>query len=135
MTRPSRCLAVAILPLFAALSVAQPLVEAVPRIVRFAGAVRNAPKQPSGIVGATFSIYREQDGGAALWSEVQNVEVDRDGNYTALLGSTRSEGVPVDLFTVGEQRWLEVRFHLPEELVQPRVLLVSVPYALKAADA
>jgi hypothetical protein len=43
------------------------------------------------------------------------------------------EGLPVDLFTSGEARWLGVSAgKLPE---QPRTLLVSVPYALKANDA
>jgi hypothetical protein len=41
--------------------------------------------------------------------------------------------LPLDLFTSGEARWLGVRINGGEE--QPRVLLLSVPYALKAADA
>jgi outer membrane lipoprotein-sorting protein len=87
------------------------------------------------MLGATFAIYREQQGGTALWSEVQNIEPDKDGSYTVLLGATTNDGVPVDLFASGEPRWLEVQFHLPERVDQPRVLLVSVPYALKASDA
>src|SRR5262249_35155816 len=35
----------------------------------------------------------------------------------------------------GEPRWLGVLAQIPGEPEQPRVLLVSVPYALKAADA
>jgi trimeric autotransporter adhesin len=49
------------------------------------------------------------------------------------LGATKSEGLPLDLFVSGEARWLGVRVNSGEE--QPRVLLLSVPYALKAADA
>jgi hypothetical protein len=41
----------------------------------------------------------------------------------------------MELFTSGEQRWLGVQALLPGEEEQPRVLLVSVPYALEAADA
>jgi hypothetical protein len=44
-----------------------------------------------------------------------------------------SEGLPVDLFTSGEVRWLGIQVGLEAE--PPRVLLVSVPYALKAGDA
>jgi len=105
----------------------------VPRLIRFSGFYHSA-SQPAqtGIVGATFSIYREQNDGVPLWSEIQNVQPDKDGNYTVLLGSTRNEGVPLDLFTTTETRWLEVEI---DQVKQPRILLGSVPYALKAADA
>ncbi len=67
--------------------------------------------------------------------ETQNVELDEQGRYTVLMGSTRSEGVPLELFTTGEPRWLGVELQLPGSEEEARVLLVSVPYALKAADA
>jgi len=51
------------------------------------------------MTGATFAIYAQQEGGTPLWSEDQNVELDANGNYTALLGSTNNEGMPVELFT------------------------------------
>ncbi|MFI5103173.1 MAG: hypothetical protein ACHP9V_07380, partial [Terriglobales bacterium] len=54
---------------------------------------------------------------------------------TVLLGSTQSAGLPLDLFATGEPRWLGVKVELPGEVERPRVLLVSVPYALKASDA
>jgi len=108
---------------------------AVPRLVHFAGSFHPPADQPTGPVGATFAIYGEQDGGAALWSEDQNVALDANGNYAVLLGSTKNGGVPMELFAAGEARWLQVKFHLPDEVTAPRVLLVSVPYALKAADA
>ena len=41
----------------------------------------------------------------------------------------------MELFASGESRWLGVQANVPGEREQPRVLLVSVPYALKAADA
>ena len=49
------------------------------------------------------------------------------------LGAANPNGLPTDLFASGEARWLEVQ--VAGEATQPRVLLVSVPYALKAADA
>jgi hypothetical protein len=52
-----------------------------------------------------------------------------------LLGVTKNGGVPAELFAGGEARWLQVRFYAPGEVDLPRVLLVSVPYALKAGDA
>jgi hypothetical protein len=87
------------------------------------------------MIGATFAIYSEQEGGTPLWTEDQNVELDDVGNYTALLGATKNGGVPPELFAAGEARWLQVKFYAPGEVDLPRVLLVSVPYALKAGDA
>ena len=110
-------------------------VTAVPRLVRFAGSFHSPANQPAGPVGATFAIYGQQEGGTPLWTEDRNVELDANGNYTVLLGSASNEGVPVELFTAGESRWLQVKFYVPGEVDLPRVLLVSVPYALKAGDA
>ncbi|HET8922235.1 MAG TPA: hypothetical protein VFN26_04480, partial [Candidatus Acidoferrum sp.] len=108
----------------------------VPRLVKFAGMLKDElGKSRTGVVGVTFAIYKEQEGGAALWMETQNVELDEQGHYTVLLGTTKSEGLPLELFTLGEPRWLGVQVQMPGEVEQPRVLLVSVPYALKAADA
>jgi hypothetical protein len=106
----------------------------VPRLVNFSGSAFNDQGKPvTGIVGLTFSIYNAQEGGAPLWLETQNVQADGKGNYTVQLGATTSQGLPLDVFTSGEARWLGVRVNGGEE--QPRVLLLSVPYALKAADA
>lgn len=106
----------------------------VPRLVNFSGKATDPQGKPvSGIAGITFSIYGEQYEGAPLWMETQNVSTDAKGDYTVQLGATSVEGLPLDLFASGEARWLGVRVNNGEE--QPRVLLLSVPYALKAADA
>jgi hypothetical protein len=108
---------------------------AVPRLMRFTGSFHPPASQPAGMIGATFAVYGQQEGGTPLWIEDQNVELDASGNYTVLLGSTKNGGVPVELFAAGESRWLQVKFYAPGEVDLPRVLLVSVPYALKAGDA
>ena len=106
----------------------------VPRLVNFAGkAVDTEGKIITGIAEATFAIYKDQYEGSPLWLETQNVQGDAKGNYTAQLGATKPEGLPLDLFTSGEARWLGVSINDGSE--QPRILLMSVPYALKAADA
>jgi hypothetical protein len=108
----------------------------VPRLIKFSGVAKDASGQPdSGVAGVTFSIYAEQQGGAALWMETQNTQLDAQGHYAVLLGSSQSEGMPLSLFATGEPRWLGVKVDLPGRVEQPRVLLVSVPYALKASDA
>ncbi|MFZ3211987.1 MAG: hypothetical protein WA188_10760, partial [Terriglobales bacterium] len=106
---------------------------AVPRLVKFSGVVTDAAGNPrSGVTGMTFALYKDQAGGAALWLETQNVTLDVQGRYTVLLGANSAEGVPLDAFTANEAQWLGIH---PEGLPEQRVLLVSVPYALKAADA
>jgi hypothetical protein len=109
---------------------------AVPRLVKFSSTAKDQlGHSPAGVVGVTFAIYKEQEGGAALWMETQNVQLDEQGHYAVLLGATKNDGLPVELFAAAEPRWLGVQLNLPGEVEQPRVLLVSVPYALKAADA
>src|SRR4029077_1905838 len=106
----------------------------VTRLVNFSGKATDLQgKTISGIAGATFAIYKEETGGSPLWLETQNIQADAKGNYTVQLGSTKPDGLPQDLFSSGEARWLGVTVNGGQE--QARVLLLSVPYALKAADA
>lgn len=106
----------------------------VPTLVNFSGTVRDINGKPlTSIVGVTFSLYNASEGGAPLWMETQNVQPDKTGHYSVMLGSQTSQGLPAELFASGEARWLGVRVQGGEEL--PRVLLLSVPYAMKAADA
>src|SRR5579862_6258476 len=108
----------------------------VPRLVSFNGVVTGADgKQQSGSVSITFSLYESQQGGAPVWSETQTVTADNQGNYSVLLGSTLADGLPADLFSTGQPRWLGVLPKLDGVAEYARVLLVSIPYALKAADA
>ena len=108
--------------------------SALPRLVRFSGTVKDLDGNPlTGVVGVTFAFYPEQTGGAALWLETQNVTADSNGHYVALLGTTKPDGLPTELFTSEQARWVGVQVSGQAE--QPRVLLVSAPYALKAGDA
>ncbi|HEV2351708.1 MAG TPA: hypothetical protein VG028_17895 [Terriglobia bacterium] len=107
----------------------------VPRLMKFSGVLRDAAGKPlSGTVDVTFSLYNIEAGGNPLWFETQSVQADELGRYTALLGAMHADGLPIDLFTSGEVRWLGIQVGSEAEQ-QPRVLLVSVPYALKAGDA
>jgi hypothetical protein len=106
----------------------------VPPLVNFAGVLTDLNGKPmTGVVGVTFYLYQEQQGGAPLWLETQNVQADDSGHYTVMLGSTSSYGLPADIFVAGQAHWLGVQVEGQAE--QPRVLLVSAPYALKAGDA
>lgn len=120
--------------------------QQVPHLVKFSGTVQGSVADkgengvilgtgvaPTNVVAITFALYAEQTGGAPLWSEVQNVHVDATGHYNVQLGSTKPDGLPVELFTSAQAQWLGVQ--LQGQAEQPRVMLLSVPYALKAADA
>jgi hypothetical protein len=114
----------------------------VPPIIKFNGVMPAPGSQiqtwnsaSAGLVTATFSLYEFQEGGSSLWSETQKVQLDEQGRYVVLLGATSSTGLPLDLFTSGKALWLGVQPQLAGAGELPRVLLVAVPYALKAADA
>lgn len=74
-------------------------------------------------VNVTFAIYRERAGGVPLWLETQTVKVDMNGRYNVLLGSVTSGGLPANLFSDHEARWLGVQVEGKSE--QPRVRLAS----------
>jgi hypothetical protein len=106
----------------------------VPPVIKFSGVLTDVnSKALAGTTGVTFALYKESQGGAALWVETQNVTPDKTGHYSVMLGSTTSQGVPSNVFNSGEARWLGVQMQGQAE--QPRTVLISVPYALKAADA
>src|SRR5438309_6459769 len=108
----------------------------VPRLVWFSGAFQPADGQPPlPVETVTVAVYRDREGGEPVWQETQRVLIHAGGRYDILLGSTTSDGMPLDLFTAGEPRWIGVRFLRGGEIEQPRVHLASVPYAIKAADA
>jgi hypothetical protein len=108
--------------------------SAVPNLISYKGVLKDTSgKAIATVAGVTFLLYKDQQGGAPLWLETQNVTPDKMGRYTVQLGVTSTHGLPSDLFQTGEARWLGVQ--VANEPEQPRVLLVAVPYALKAADA
>lgn len=106
----------------------------VPRLIRIQGSVHDEAGKPlSGRVGITFSLYRDQTEPTPIWQETQTVELESTGRYSALLGVTNEAGLPLEIFSAGEARWLGIRPDAQTE--QPRILFLSVAYALKAADS
>jgi hypothetical protein len=106
----------------------------VPRLVNYSGLLQDASGKPiTTIREVTFLLYQDAQGGAPVWMETQNVQPDPSGHYSVQLGSTQPSGLPVDLFSSGEARWLGVQVQGQAE--QPRGMLLAVPYALKALDA
>lgn len=106
----------------------------IPQLVNYSGVLNDVNGKPlTGVVGVTFALYQAEEGGTPLWTEMQNVQMGKNGHYSVMLGSTTSTGLPQDVFNTGEARWLAVQAEGQTEM--PRVLLVAVPYALKAGDA
>ncbi len=121
-------------PQNAASSLAASAPTAVPPLVPYSGAVATlAGRSLPGAESVTFLIYSEETGGDPIFSETQSVAIDATGHFKAQIGATLTNGLPMDLFANGEARWLAVQ--IAGEPAQSRVLLASVPYALKAADA
>ena len=106
----------------------------VPPLVSFSGVLTDMNNKPlNSIVDVTFALYKDAQGGAPLWLETQNVQPDKNGRYSVMLGSASKNGIPSGIFAAGEARWLGVQ--VAGQAEQPRTLLMSVPYALKAVDA
>jgi hypothetical protein len=106
----------------------------VPSLINYTGVLKDTSgRKLTSVTGVTFLLYSAEQGGAPLWLETQNVTPDKSGRYAVQLGVTIAKGVPSDLFVSGEARWLAVQ--IGSEAEQPRIMLLSVPYALKAGDA
>ena len=72
----------------------------VPRLIKFSGVAQDEThKLLTGVVGVTFSLYKDQQGASPLWVETQNAQADAAGHYTALLGSATADGAPLSLFS------------------------------------
>ncbi len=107
---------------------------ALPSRVSYSGILKDAGGDAvTSTAGVTFLLYKDEQGGAPLWLETQSIQPDAAGHYLVQLGATTAQGLPADLFISGEGRWLAVQIANQPE--QPRVLLVAVPYAVKAIDA
>ncbi len=101
------------------------------RLVPYSGTAVDASGTPqTGAVDLTLALYEERDGGAPLWLETQRVQTDDRGRYLVYLGTVAP--IPQVAFSEERARWLAVKVG-DHEL--PRVMLVAVPYALRAADA
>src|ERR1700723_1768227 len=89
---------------------APPAATAIPDLINFSGTLTDLSGKPlTGVQGVTFLLYGAQQGGNPLWMETQNIPPGPNGQYTATLGLTRAQGLPADIFSSGEARWLAVQ--------------------------
>jgi len=115
-------------------SISREAQAAAPRVLKISGVLLDASAKPvNGEVEVTFALYKQEGDEEPLWTETQRLIADERGGYTALLGATQASGIPAEVFRSDEARWLGVQ--VQGQVQQPRTLLVSVPYALKAVEA
>ena len=104
--------------------------------VRVAAVLREPDGKPlTGLVSALFAIYDQPRDGAPMWQEVQNVQVDARGHFSATVGSTSSSGIPGYIFSAAKSRWLGIQALLPGQMEQPRLRLASTPQGLVAVES
>jgi hypothetical protein len=135
MSRVQRTVGITVLLVLAVLRpICAAAQDAVPPLIQISGDLSDQKGKPlSGAQTVTFALYMEQSGDAPLWVEVQVVTADGKGHFVALLGATSPGGLPLNLFTTGQARWLGMQASGQAEL--PRTFLASVPYALAPLSA
>jgi hypothetical protein len=114
----------------AVIFLAGPVHAAIPRTLNFQGYLTNPGGNPvQGPVTMVFSLYVQETGGSALWTETHlDVQVT-NGIYSVLLGETTPLGLPFD-----GPYYLGIRLGTDPEMT-PRLALTSVGYALRAGTA
>ena len=101
------------------------------RLLPVSAVLTDAGGQPrKGAAVVTFGLFDAQQDGTLLWTEVQEVHADDRGRFSAYLGA--ASPVPQEVFSNEQARWLSIGVDGRE---LPRIMLVAVPYALRAADA
>ena len=103
------------------------------RVLKLKGILKDHDgKRLTGVVGVLFAIYEQQEGGAPMWQEVQNMELNERGSFTASVGATNGEGIPPELFRSEKKLWVGMQVLQPGEVERPRVHLVSGADGLRA---
>jgi hypothetical protein len=132
-----RCLVVALFSsMLAASAAAQSATVGVPpTLIPVSGELRDPLGEPrTGAVVLVLSMYDGKDDPSPRWAERHAVTLNDAGKYDLQFGSTQEQGIPSELFSgPSVVRWVGVAVEGEPE--QPRMMLVSVPYAAKASTA
>lgn len=84
----------------------------------------------SGAHRVKFELFDAATAGASVWLEGRQFELEEDGLLFAELGETKA--LDASIFD-GRALWLEVS--VDDKVMEPRIALDSVPYAIRAAAA
>lgn len=102
----------------------------VPQTLQQQGRILDSDGAPvSSKVHFVFSLYAKATGGAAVWTEEQDITLD-DGYFSTELGATKAIADTFD----GSTLYLGVTVGNDDEMT-PRQTISSVPYALLAGSA
>ncbi len=104
----------------------------VPGVLHYQGYVTDPQGEPiQGTLQMTFSLYQNQLGGDAFWSETQPIAVSK-GVFTAVLGAKLSNPLSPSLLSSGEA-WMEIAVKGSQTLtviLEPRQRVTSSPFAM-----
>jgi hypothetical protein len=98
-----------------------------PRIINYQGVLTDGAGTAvgDGTYSVTFRLYADPEGGAAIWSETQAVEVSK-GIFSVNIGSVTPLEIPFET-----AHWLGIAVEGEEELA-PRVQLTTSPYSFNS---
>lgn len=96
-----------------------------PPLIPVQGKLTNAQGLVTGSHDLGFSLYNQESGGTALYSEIQTLDLAQDGIFAAYLGNS---GLNLATFLNNGNLWLGISVDGSAEL-SPRLRLGSVAYA------
>src|SRR5262249_38272141 len=114
----------------AALSAAAPALAAPPKRMAFAARLADAGNPVDGTANVKFRLFATGSGGPELWAEQYTDQAVKDGLIAGELGGKRPLEQDV---SDGGTLFLEVE--VEGTILEPRLPIDSVPYALRAASA
>lgn len=112
------------------MSNASTLLAQIPRVMSFQGILTNPDGSPltDGSYSLGFTLYAQESGGAALWSELQNVAVAK-----SLFNVTLGVNVPLNL-PFDKQYWLGVKMVSTGIEMSQRIRLTTSPYSFQTQE-
>ncbi len=96
----------------------------IPQVLSYHGYLESNGSPVNGTKNMTFKIWDSQVGGQELWSETHSDVQVLNGHFSVTLGL--SNPIPLDLFTGGAERWIEIT--VEGEVLSPRTQISSVGY-------
>lgn len=105
---------------------------AVPSTTSFTARVSDATGPVDGAVTLRFRIFNAASGGTEMWAETHNDVTADAGLVSVVLGSQPGNGLDSSVFT-GNTMYLEITVN--SDVMSPRLPILSVPYAVRAATA
>jgi len=122
------CVALALCVVLPSIAVADAIA---PTMIPIEGEIKTADGIAA--VPVVISVYAKRDDTTPLWTEQQLVRVDSAGKYSISVGSTTEAGIPAEVFAGGAARWIGIAVQGESE--QPRTMIITVPYAVRAREA